>query len=85
MIIKNFLQLDSHTYDELFKTVTHIIANRKNNIQEANNPSQHLPIMLCYLGTGNTFEELKLILLYLYSPPKYCAGNMFTAQQSEGN
>ena len=68
MIINFFFQLVGPTYDELFKTVTPAITKRNTNIQEANTPNQHLSITLCYLVTGNTFEDLKFIVLYLYSP-----------------
>jgi len=82
MIIKNFFQLVSPTYDELFKTVTLTITERNTNAQETNTPSQHLSLMLWYLVTGNTFEDLKFIVLYLYSPLEllcrrhvYCRAN----------
>jgi len=78
----NFFQLVGPTYDELFKTVAPTNTERKTNTQEANTPSQHLSIMLCYLVTGNTFEDMKFIVLYLYSPLEllcwrhvYCRAN----------
>jgi len=78
----NFFQLVGPTYDELFKTVTPTITERNINIQEANTSSQHFTITLCYVVTGNTFEDLKFIVLYLYSPLEllcwthdYCRAN----------
>jgi hypothetical protein len=56
---QNFLQLDTTSFDELLKMITPQTEKRNTTMHNAIPPSQRLSITLCYLATGNTFEDLK--------------------------
>ena len=56
---RNFLRMDSTTYDELLAMVTPIIQKEDTVMRYAITTSQRLSITLRCLATGNTFEDLK--------------------------
>jgi hypothetical protein len=57
--LQKYSAVGRSSFDELLKIVTLTIAKRNTNMREAITPSQRLSITLCYLATGNTFEDLK--------------------------
>lgn len=56
---QNFLRLDGESFDELLKMVKPKIEKQNTKLRDAIPASQRLSITLRYLGTGNTFEDLK--------------------------
>jgi hypothetical protein len=56
---QNFLQLDATSFDELLKIITSQTEKRNTTMRDAIPPSQRLSVILRYIATGNTFEDLK--------------------------
>jgi hypothetical protein len=55
---QNFLRLDTTSF-ELLKMIMPRIEKRNTIMRYAISPSQYLSITLCYLASGNNFEDLK--------------------------
>lgn len=58
---RDILRLDGPLFGELLKMIAPRIEKRNTPMRAAIPPSQRLSITLCYLATGDTFEDLKFI------------------------
>lgn len=56
---RNYMHMNSATFDELLKMVAPIISKKNTVMRESIPAYTRLSVTLRYLATGNTFEDLK--------------------------
>ena len=56
---RNFLRMDSASFDELLGLVTPFIQKEDTIMRQSISPMERLSLTLRYLATGNTYENLK--------------------------
>ncbi|CAD7081568.1 unnamed protein product [Hermetia illucens] len=58
---KNFLRMDSETYNELLRKVSPLIKKQDTIMRDAISPNERLSAILWFLASGQTFGGLKLL------------------------
>ncbi|ESO99568.1 hypothetical protein LOTGIDRAFT_141871 [Lottia gigantea] len=61
MDFRNFMRMDSDSFDELLTLVAPIIEKKNTVMRPSIPPHQRLSIALRYLATGDLFEDLKFL------------------------
>ena len=60
---RNFLRMDAESYDELLNLVMPMIVKQNTTMREAISPNARLSMTLRFLATGNSFEDMKFLIL----------------------